>query len=386
MTQPAADLYQRQKLVATVTRTGAGYRFDLVDNLARGQLSSTLPAEKFPFDAAELPPFFLNLLPEGARLQMLLDTAKASDDTLELLLRVGWDTVGDVAVVRHGALPEPLERDRIDDPRQVSFRELFEARSLRDASIAGVQEKLSDATIVFVVGNRSAGPSLLKLNPAAFPRLVQDEHFFLRVASSCGIAAAKATLIEDRDGEAGLLVHRFDRVRRRQIVEKLHQEDACQLLDLVPARKYTPTMRTVTERIQEVATAPIAESRRLLELYIFSYLIGNGDLHAKNISLLWNGVVSLTPAYDVLSTLPYPELSRNMALPLEGKDANFRLRDFVDFGERSGVPKKAVESMAAKLCDRLAPWIGRLDEIGYDAETTEAMRREMSKRLARLEA
>lgn len=63
-------------------------------------------------------------------------------------------------------------------------------------------------------------------------------------------------------------------------------------------------------------------------------MIGNGDLHAKNVSLLWTDVVSLNPAYDLLSTLPYPHLSPNMALLLEGKDVNFKVDDFVAFGER----------------------------------------------------
>lgn len=384
MTHPAADLYQGQKHVATITRTGAGYRFDLVDDLDRGVLSSTLPAEKFPFEAAELHPFFLNLLPEGARLQLLLDTAKASDDTLDLLLRVGWDAIGDVAVVPHGDSIERESAQRVDDPSTVSFRELLADVAVRDASIAGVQDKLSDATIAFAIGNRRAGPSLLKLDPPRFPRLVHNEQFFLRVAAACGIDVNRAALIEDRDGDAGLLVTRFDRIRKCKSTIKLHQEDACQLLDIVPARKYRVSMREVSEAIQAVASAPVVECRRLLELYIFSYLIGNGDLHAKNISLLWHEVVTLSPGYDLLSTLPYPSLSRNMALPLEGKDANFKAADFIAFGERCGVPATATRKIIERLSRGIGPWLDRLGEIGYDEATTAALRAEIVNRIERL--
>lgn len=388
MSAPAADIYQGETCIASISRTSTGYLFERADGSEwnQGRLSSTLPADRFPFESAELHPFFLNLLPEGARLQLLLDTAKASDDSLDLLLRVGWDAVGDIAVVPHGARQQRPQKDKVDDLTAVSFRELFESRVLRDASIAGVQEKLSDATVSFVLGGHRSGPAILKLNPLAFPRLVENENFFLQAARSCGVSVAKPTLVRDRDGEAGLLVQRFDRVRSGQNVTKLHQEDACQLLDLAPSRKYTPTMRVIAERIEEVATAPIAESRRLLELYIFSYLIGNGDLHAKNISLLWDRVIALSPAYDVLSTLPYPRLNRNMALPLEGKDTNFRLRDFVAFGQRRGVSEKAVESIVLKLAERLSPWIEKVDEIGYDVETTGALKVELRRRIERLVA
>ena len=49
-------------------------------------------------DFTDLPPFFLNLFPEGARLQLLLESARSRDDSLELLVRVGWDTIGDYGI------------------------------------------------------------------------------------------------------------------------------------------------------------------------------------------------------------------------------------------------------------------------------------------------
>jgi hypothetical protein len=54
-----------------------------------------------------------------------------------------------------------------------------------------------------------------------------------RFETAGGLATAETRLVFDRDGRSGLLVTRFDRRAGR----RLHQEDACQLLDRYPADK-----------------------------------------------------------------------------------------------------------------------------------------------------
>ena len=53
------------------------------------------------------------------------------------------------------------------------------------------------------------------------------------------------------------------------------------------------------------------EKVKLLRLTLFSFLVGNEDMHLKNFSIIRNeNVISLTPAYDLLNTtlvLPQPE-------------------------------------------------------------------------------
>lgn len=202
------------------------------------------------------------------------------------------------------------------------------------------------------------------------------------MASACKIPVNKAQIVHDRDGEPGLLVTRFDRENRGR--EKLHQEDGCQLLDSPPGRKYHLSLRDIADRIAAVTTAPVVEIERLLRLIAFSYLIGNGDLHAKNISVLWSKTVRLSPAYDLLSTLPYKSLEERMALKLMGKDRNLRREDFVEFGRLFGVSEAATAQMLATLCDHAKPWIERLAEIGFDRETTESLQTKIAERIAQL--
>ncbi len=133
------------------------------------------------------------------------------------------------------------------------------------------------------------------------------------------------------------------------------------------------------------SSTPILEVAKLLRLIAFSYLIANGDLHAKNVSLRTahqTGRIELTPGYDLLTTLPYGDAS--MALQMDGRDANLKRHHFVAFGERFGVRAAATEHMLDELCTKLAPWTARVHEIGFDARATRHLDRTLRERLGQL--
>jgi serine/threonine-protein kinase HipA len=215
---------------------------------------------------------------------------------------------------------------------------------------------------------------VLKLNPPDVPRLVENEHFFMTAALACDLRPAEVRLLHDRDDKSGLLVTRFD----RRNGEKLHQEDACQMLDLYPADKYRLSVRDALEAL-EVCSAPRIERLRLLRLVAFSYLIGNGDLHGKNVSVrVVDGRTELTPVYDLLSTLPYGD--EHMTMKIEGRDANLTRVTFAVAGERFDIPHRATDAMIDELCDQLAPFYARLGEIGFDTKRTRALEKALRKR------
>lgn len=372
-----ADVYRGDRLAGRISRTRHGAVFEY-DARFEDEVAFRLPraAGRYETTGVNLHTFFAGLLPEGLRLTTLVRHMKTSrDDLLSLLMAVGADCVGDVAVVPVGQRP----RDAAPalDPRraaELSFDEVLQESlgSTREAAIPGVQEKVSAAMISVPV--RAGGAFILKLNPPRVPRLVENEHFFMKAARACGLATAEVKLLHDRDGRSGLLVTRFDRLD----AGKLHQEDACQLLDLYPADKYRLSMRQVMEAL-EVCSAPTIERLKLLRLVAYSYLIGNGDLHAKNISVrIIEGRVELTPAYDLLTTLPYGDA--HMALKLDGRVARLGRRSFVALGERFGVPARAVEAMLDELLASLRPFHERLDEIGFEKRRTDALARALRSR------
>lgn len=224
---------------------------------------------------------------------------------------------------------------------------------------------------------------ILKLTPSEFPRLVENEQFFMRLAKTVGIEAAETRIVHDRDGEAGLLVDRFDRLPDKSgVLHKLHQEDACQLLDRYPADKYRLSLADVS-RALEVCSAPVTDRLKLLRLQAYSYLIANGDLHGKNVSVQVLGArIALTPAYDMLSTLPYGD--RALALALEGRDDKLKASHFVAFGERVGVRAKATERVLEALCRGVAAALPRLSEIGLAAAKQAHLERVIVQRCAAL--
>ena len=143
----------------------------------------------------------------------------------------------------------------------------------------------------------------------------------------------------------------------------------------------------MVEGLERWSSAPRVDALRLLRQYAFAYATGNADLHAKNLSLWRNptsGLVELSPAYDVPSTLPYRAFDKRLAMRMDAKDDRFRRADFLAFGERCRLPSKAVAAMLDELVEALLPWFDRLSEIGFDEPTTTAMTKEMRARLDRL--
>jgi len=349
--------------------------------LRGGGLSIRLPLSESPFETAGtfLHPFFANLLPEGFRLEALRSRLKVSrDDAFTILLETAADAIGDVSVVPQGEHPKtPPVLLPSDDPAKLDFQDLLSKDIAIRTTIPGVQEKVSDAMVSFPVGG-SAGPCILKLNPPKFPRLVNNESFFMSMAKASGLAVAETRLLEDKHGETGLLVKRFD---RRSDGTKRHQEDACQLLNIYPGSKYNVSSKDIAGAVQSYTDAPTLQIRRLAQLVAFSYLIGNGDLHAKNVSVYLSdrGLVELTPAYDVLSTLPYP-LDQRMAIKMDGRDDNLKRPRFSEFFLRHGLAEALLYKDLDRICDVAPQWIGRLNELGYDEKTTDKLRREIERR------
>jgi len=393
------EVYRGQERVGRLTRTktGASFAYDSSALEARHAIAFRMPvrAESYPVRGVNLHPFFAGLLPEGLRFGALVKGLKTGEDDLfTLLAAAGNDTVGDVWAKLPGVeftAPSPMVEPRAFGKH--SFSELLSQSTQWGATpdaitVAGVQPKISAGMISFPVRSRARQRAhILKLSRPDYPRLVENEAFFMMLAKGIGLRTATVKLVHDREGASGLLVERFDRVQqesREAPLLKLHQEDACQLLDRYPADKYRVSMSEIAEAL-EVCSAPAVERLRLLQLQALSYLIVNGDLHAKNISVQTEGgQTRLTPIYDLLCTLPYGD--PKLALKLEGRDENLRRKDFVAFGERIGVRRAATERMLDKLVTGIGKWVPRLHEIGLDEKRTAHMEAVITERLTRVGA
>jgi serine/threonine-protein kinase HipA len=211
----------------------------------------------------------------------------------------------------------------------------------------------------------------------------------LRIASDCGLVINRAEVIRDALGNEGLLVTRFDRIRVRSSsrVRRIHQEDGCQILDRYPADKYRIRAQDIAEGIIEYASAPVIQILRFIEMYVFSYLIGNADMHAKNVSLYQSpptNLIELTPAYDLVCTLIYKGIDPSMAMRLDGRDDSFHRKDFVRFGERYGLREKVTNAAINNLCDRFRPWLDRIDQLPVEGKRLDHISSVLRRRFADL--
>lgn len=402
----AADVYKGDRLAARLIRDGDAtvfsYRSDYLTDPDAPAIAWTLPRGSEPVrtPAGAVPPFFAGLLPEGIRLRAVVSGTRTSeDDHLTLLIAVGGDTIGDVRVVPADAAP-------VDPPVTLTEEEISTAdlpavfaravspnpADLERVALPGVQEKVSAAMMSASLVTPT-GPAILKLEPArGFPRLVDNEHFFLSMAADCGLSVPDHRLVVDRGGHRGLLVRRFDRVVGPGSVRRLAQEDGCQLLGSYPAAKYRVKTEQIARAIVMAAesgngSGPLA-LRRIFQLVVFSYVIGNGDLHAKNFSARQSpsGVWETSPAYDLVSTQPYLGWRDPMALDFFGRANRLDRRHLVESGGRLGLPARAVNGIIDQLIGRATPWLERLDRIGLPERHTELLREFLRRRITEVGA
>lgn len=394
-----ADVYLGDNLVARLVRQGGDkVSFDYLDrgHLIEGRIReqsvswSLLRSGEYPVNTTggAVPAFFAGLLPEGVRLGVVTSSTKTStDDHFTLLLAIGAETVGNVRVFPMGA--DPIRPVPLFEPeRDTDFRAVFEMMTgsveADPVGLAGVQPKVS-ANMLSTPTQTRSGPAILKLTPAKYPRLVENEHFFMTMAAACGLRVAKTSLLHDAEGRSALLVTRFD----REGTIRIAQEDACQVADLYPASKYRIKTETAIAGLAEACArgggSRVATVAELLKTVVFSWLIGNGDLHGKNLSIYNpNGIWQPTPAYDLLCTQPYLGWKDPMALSLYGRANRFDRTHFIGAGERLGVRQRATANFIDAIVDAAQAWPGRCEQIGFDDRQTELLAKMLRLRIESL--
>jgi serine/threonine-protein kinase HipA len=382
-----ATVYVAGQRAGTLRRTHFGVQFQYDAAYEGTAVATTLPIRDEPYtgpQAGAVPPFFAGLLPEGRRLTALRLAAKTSaDDDLTLLMAVGRDTIGNVTIASAERIPD--EQFPVGALGDVRFAELFDrvvSESPQDrVGLPGVQPKVSGAIISFPV-TYADHHWMLKLNPAEYPYLVENEHFFLTAAKSSGLDVPHHELVHDTDGVSGLLVRRFD---RHPSGARFAQEDGCQVAQRYPADKYRLTSEEVITALASNCGAPVVAARELVWQTAFAYLTCNGDAHAKNFSIGRDvrGEWRVTPAYDLPSSHPYGDTT--MALTINGKrQEDIGRKDFVAVGAAVSVPERAVQRLLDQLIMRSSKWLGDLERLPFNPQRVHRLRRAIEYRVKRL--
>jgi serine/threonine-protein kinase HipA len=311
--------------------------------------------------AGTLPPWFANLLPEGALREIVeREMGAGHHDDFDILARLGRDLPGAV-VVRDEGVTQAVRADAGGSaPRPTEV-----AGAMVKFSLAGIQLKFSMIAAgrrLTMPGHDELGRVMVKLPAKDYPRLPELEYAAMQLAAAAGVSTTPCDLapvsrIEGlparllTHGEHVLVVPRFDRSAGRRI----HFEDFAQIMGAVGDRKYTvgneeTNLRLLSRFVEDGAGAILEAVRRTT----VNLLLGNGDAHLKNWALIYpDGVApSLSPAYDIVPTIAFGDTT--MALRLGGtrspKGATFeklgRAARYVDMDPRV-LEKEARRTVAA---------------------------------------
>jgi serine/threonine-protein kinase HipA len=350
----AADVYKDGLLAAEMWRTGdtVAFRYRTEYVAAAGDpIASTLPVTSETVEVSDfhVPPFFAGLLPEGPARRRDVQRAfgLATDDELDLLVLLGAETVGDVQVVPAGrALPS----DQILPARYWSERAFDEMwRDVTAGCLPGVHPKMSAQSR----GYDGAASVILKLPIEGCRGVLSNEKFFLRHGTDVGLQTPPVRIVRDGTGERALEVTRFDRSVENGRLVRHAQEDACQVLGLRPEQKYDPDGRTVISALAGRCAAPRVAVRDLFHQLVYSYVIGNNNVHAKNLSIrrdpesrLW----TVTPIYDVLHTWSYEDDHRfHPAIRSDGPHDTVKLEHWIALADDLGLPPKAAQVLIDRV-------------------------------------
>ncbi|MBT4089662.1 MAG: type II toxin-antitoxin system HipA family toxin [Deltaproteobacteria bacterium] len=313
-----------------------------------------------------LPTFFANLLPEGPLRDYLAKKAGVSEKREFHLLKIlGPDLPGAITIQESGfgTLSDigEAKKQSIKEGGKAAFR----------FSLAGVQFKFSavkEATGGLTIPAEGSGGSwIVKLPSMTFDKVPENEFAMMRLAGEIGISIPDINLIPisritglpkdiHKIKGSALAVKRFDRMADGSMV---HIEDFAQIFRVYPEKKYEKAnYRNIAEVIwAESGQEDIIEFVRRL---VFSTLIGNGDMHLKNWSLIYpdQRQAKLAPAYDLLSTIPYIEEANTALNLLRERDmAGLSFERLSHFAAKARLPEKLVLKTAMETVERfLATW------------------------------
>jgi serine/threonine-protein kinase HipA len=307
-----------------------------------------------------LPPFFSNLLPEGGLRELLARRANVHHEReADLIAVLGEDLPGAVVVRRSDV---PSDEDPFDHETNTPEATADELRF----SLAGAQLKFS---VLYRAGTRGptipingrGGNWIAKLPSEAYANVPENEYEMVQWAARTGITVPEVALVTVGEIE-GLpvqldpqrrvfLSRRFD---RPETGGRVHQEDFAQVKNVRVSARYGELTYTSLARIVR-AVAGEQDFDEVIRRLTFNVLIGNGDAHLKNWSLIYpDGIAArLSPAYDLVATVTYiPADKLALKLSRESHFDRIRIEHFEQLADKAEVPRARVVDVVRETISR----------------------------------
>ena len=335
----------------------------------------------------KLPPFFAGLLPESdlrKRLEATRHNPEDRDD-FGVLAAAGEDLPGAVVVQPPAdahAIPEYARTFGATGGADNLEIGVTEGAAEGAASISGVQNKLALSTVnkgkrYTMPGHGQLSDVIAKLPAKNDDSQIFNEYVAMQLAKAVGVNVAScepmnlsAIEIDGLQAMAGtarsfLAVERYD----RQGNERIHVEDACQMLGRMPTAKYgkDEQFRLLLSLLNALSPRGVRDVREFFMRQAVNTLIGNSDAHLKNFSVVYADKVHplLTPAYDIVCVAALPGFSTyGMNVAIDRMQRAQTLDTFAELAKSAGIAQRiATAAVKAAVSAAHDTWPKLLDEL-----------------------
>lgn len=273
----------------------------------------------------------------------------------------------------------------------LTLETLAEESTNKGYTVPGVQKKLSlhlskETHPRLTVVNYPTG-YILKPQVKEFRALPEAEQLVMCMADKAGIATVPHALVKSGDSYA-YITKRIDRVfADKSRTQMLAMEDFCQLDLRLTQDKYKGSYERCGKIIKQYSSASGLDITELFYRLVFSFIVGNSDMHLKNFSLIetetGSGKYHLSPAYDLLPVnVIMPEDKEQFALPMNGKKTNIRRKDFLVFADGCGITKSSAEKMIKRLISMTSEFIKMCDDSFIPKDMKESLKELINARVS----
>lgn len=260
-------------------------------------------------------------------------------------------------------------------------------------TVPGVQKKLSLHLVSdskkprLTLVNYPTG-YILKPQVAEFEALPESEQLIMSMADIAGISTVPHALIKGKEGLA-YITKRIDRKINKDSVEMLAMEDFCQLDLRLTEDKYRGSYERCAKLIIKYSSRIGIDMAEFFIRLVFSFIVGNSDMHLKNFSLIetaeGSGEYVFSPAYDLLPVnANMPADKEQFALPMNGKKTNIRKKDFLVFADQCTITRTTAEKLIENLVSLTPKWLSMCENSLLPKELKNRLKMIITERTAAL--
>ena len=359
-------------------------------------ISVSLPISDKPFSQKETKSFFEGMLPEGFSRKSVASWIKTDEeDYLSILAALGRECLGALMIVQEDEKEESgyklLTFDKVRELASEGATRSTQILMETHLSLAGASGKVGlyydeDKDKWYLPKGKAPSNYIVKQSHVRLSSIVLNEELCMLTAKELGIETPKCFIINTGtglDSEVLFATKRYDRIISSEkkidglkVPYRLHQEDFAQAMGIPSSQKYETEKKGYLSRMFEIIRGytcdPIGEQMKLWRIICFNFLIGNGDAHIKNYSLLYSENLkrmTVAPAYDIICTRCY-NLRDEMSMFI-GDDINFRhikRSSFIEAAKEAGLTERIALRIFDEVADGLEKALEKASELLKETE------------------